>query len=264
MNIIIFSKNRACQLELLLRSMKWSFKEFNESVIKILYTYSSDEFKRGYDRVISLHSDKNIIWKKETSFKKDLLGLIDTSQKHSVFFVDDDIFKENFSINDNEFKYFQSHGDVLCLSLRLHPNLSYCYTMAMSQRIPLFNGNNVFLWYNQDGDYGYPMSLDGHVFRTKDIISLLTELYYNNPNSLEATLAIRPLLQPKMICYNKSIIFNNPVNKVQDWNNNIHGNITAEFLNNEFLSNKIIDFDYFINFENISCHQEMDIRFIEK
>lgn len=263
MNIIIFSKNRACQLDLLIKSIKWGFTEFNNNQLKILYIYSTDEFKTGYDKVMSMHPDTNIIWNKEESFKIDLLKLVDKSEKYTVFFVDDDVFKEKFSINDKEFKYFDSHGDILCLSLRLHPRLTYCYPPALNQKPPTFNSNNVFLWYRQDGDYGYPMSLDGHIFRTKEILPILTRLSYNNPNSLESGLASKPLLNPKMICYDKSVIFNNPINKVQNWNNNIHGNITAETLNEQFLLNNIIDMGPFIGFENISCHQEVSINFIE-
>lgn len=263
MNIIIFSKDRACQLELTIRSMKWAFAEFSINLIKILYTYSSDDFKKGYEKVMELHSDKNIVWCKETSFKTDLLTLFDKAEKHTVFFVDDDVFKEPFSLQDKKFKIFDSHGDILCLSLRLHTKLTYCYTLAINQKPPLFNRDNVFLWYRQNGDYGYPMSLDGHIFRTKEIISHLLYLPYNNPNSLEAMLATRPLLNPKMICYNNSVILNNPINIVQNYNDNIHGNITAEQLNEKFLSKSVIDLKPFIGFENISCHQEVCVNFIE-
>jgi hypothetical protein len=67
-----------------------------------------------------------------------------------------------------------------------------------------------------------------------------------------------------MICFNKSVIFNNPINKVQTWNDNYHGSISADFINNKYLSNQIIDLSTFMNIENISCHQEVDIKFIEE
>jgi hypothetical protein len=49
---------------------------------------------------------------------------------------------------------------------------------------------------------------------------------------------------------------------VQEWNNNVHGKITAEYLNEQFLFGKIIDLTPFEGFENISCHQELPINFI--
>jgi hypothetical protein len=263
-NIIIFSKNRACQLELLLRSMKWGIKEFKDIVINILYTYTDGDFEIGYNKTISLHSDKNILWKKEINFRKNLIEMMDISKKYTIFFVDDNIFKSPFTFENERIKYFDKHDDIACLSLRLHPNLKYCYPARISQTPPKINDNGVFSWLRQEGDYGYPMSLDGHLFKTEDILPLLNILIYDNPNSLESNLASYPIRKPNMICFDKSVIFNNPINKVQTWNDNYHGSISAEFINKKYLSNQIIDLSTFINIDNISCHQEIDIKFIEK
>lgn len=263
LNVIIFSKNRAPQLELLIRSLKRFFQEFSNFNIKILYTFTNSSFENGYNKLKNIHPDSNIIWKIEENFKKDLVNLFDKNNKYTVFFVDDNIFKEPFSIDDKEFKYFNSHGDILCLSLRLHPRLNYCYPASVKMTPPNFNENNVFNWMGQTGDYGYPMSLDGHIFRTRDLFFYILNMDYNGPNPLEAQMAMKPLFYPKMMCYNKSIIMNNPVNKVQEWNSNIHGNITSSFLNENFLNNKKIDLEPFIGFENTSCHQELPINFIE-
>ena len=262
MNIILFSKDRPAQLDLLLRSMKKYFMEFSSFQIKILYKFSNENFYNGYKKLQSLHPDINIIWKSEDKFQSDLISLIDTKEKYTVFFVDDIIFKEPFSITDERFKYFESHGDILCLSLRLHPRLTYCYAAKIPMTPPVFNENNVFSWKGQSGDYGYPMSLDGHIFKTRDIIYYISFLKYDGPNSLESLMASQSLPQPKMICYDKSIIINNPANKVQNWNQNYHGAITAEYLNEQFLLDKIIDITPYEGLENISCHQELSINFI--
>lgn len=263
MNIILFSKNRPAQLELLIRSMRIFFKEFSDFQIKILYKYTTENFKIGYDRTMKLHPYENMVWILENNFQQDLLQLFDKSKKYSVFFVDDIIIKEPFSIQDKEFKHFEKHGDILCLSLRLHPRLTYCYAARVNHISPIFDGNNVFLWKGQTGDYGYPMSLDGHIFRTKDLNFYMSNyLRYDGPNPLEAQMASQPLPHPKMICYDKSVLVNNPMNKVQEWNNNVHGNISAESINEQFLSGKIINLEPFIGIENKSCHQELPIQFI--
>lgn len=262
-NVIIFSLNRASQLDLLLRSMKKYFKEFFKYQIKILYKYTSPDYMEGYSKLIKIHSDENIIWKKEDDFQKDLISLFDVSLKHSVFFVDDIIFKEPFSMEEDNFKYFDKHGDILCLSLRLHPRLTYCYAANVMMKPPEFFKNNVFLWAGQYGDYGYPMSLDGHIFKTKNIYYYILYLKYDGPNSLESQMSSNPPLHfPKMMCYDKSIIINNPINKVQEWNNNFHGKIKPEYLNEKFLSGKILDLSVYEGIENISCHQELPIEFI--
>jgi len=262
-NIIIFSKNRANQLELFLRSMKFYFKEFSESTINVLYTYSDDNFKAGYDKLFTIHKDSNIKYIKETDvFKHHVLLLLNPEILYTVFFVDDIVFKNPFSLESKQFKLFSMNNDILTLSLRLHPNLTYCYAAGFRISPPSFDSNLLFKWYGQQGDYGYPMSLDGHFFRTNDILPIIKVISFNNPNSFESILSNYPLNRSKMICFEESIIINNPINKVQNFNNNFHGNISAEFLNDKFLDNYIIDLYDFKGLKNISCHQEIEIRLI--
>jgi hypothetical protein len=268
-NILIFSCNRASQLELFIRSMKFFFKEFSTEKINILYTYSNDNYKLGYDKLISIHNDKNINYIKETNFKKDLLNNLNKTTRYTTFFVDDNVFKEEFSFNDKEYKYFDNNkNEILCLSLRLHPNLTYCYPARINQIKPniLNSSFNVIDYIKEirNGDFGYPFSLDGHIFLTRDILEYLERLDYNNPNSLESQLAINGRSKKtKMIFYDKSRIFNIPINKVQTFNNNIFGNVSAEYLNEKFLNNEFISLEELKHFENISAHQEVKINFIK-
>jgi len=258
MNITIFSKDRACQLELLLRSMKKYFKECNQFRISILYTYSNENFRRGYELTKQKHPEFNYI--KEESFKNNLLSVIDENKKYTTFFVDDNIFKEPFSIEDNEFKLLENDS-VVCLSLRLHPNLTYCYPAKIQQRKPELIDECILPWVGKEGDFGYPMSVDGHIVRTSDIIDMLRLNGYSNPNSLEGGLAANPIRKPFMVMYQKSIIMNNPVNKVQNFNNNVFGDVSQEFINEQYLDGKIISMSNIDGFENISCHQEIEVIF---
>jgi hypothetical protein len=242
--------------------MKKFFKEFSDFQIKILIKYTNQDFEKGYEKLKQIHSDQNILWKNDIGFQACVLDLFDKKEKYTVFFVDDIIFKEPFTIQNERFKYFQEHGDIAAFSLRLHPRLTYCYSAAVKMTPPEFTENGVFFWRGLAGDYGYPMSLDGHIFRSSDIFYNLVIERYDGPNLLESQMAMRPILKPKLICLDKSVIVNNPVNKVQNFNNNIHGNITAEYLNEQFLNNKIIDLASFEGFENISCHQEIPVNFI--
>ena len=60
-NFTIFSKDRSCQLSLLLSSMKEFIKEFETLKINVLYTYSNDFFKQGYDKLIPIYNNINFI-----------------------------------------------------------------------------------------------------------------------------------------------------------------------------------------------------------
>lgn len=255
-NIIVFSKDRAMQLDLFIRSFQTFVKQQQLYDIKVLYTYSNGKFGLGYDKLIEKNY-QNVHFKKENNFKEDVIGLINRENPYSVFFVDDDVFKEHFDFYDKQMDIFSWNEGILCRSLRLHKNLNYCYTLQLPIKPPAFGSDNVFTWRGLKGDYGYPMSLDGHIFRTKDILHHIDGLDYKNPNMLEGLMARHPGNKSLMICYDKSVIINNPINRVQNISKNIHGNISAEELNNRFINGEVIKLDNFIGFNNTSCHQEI-------
>jgi hypothetical protein len=265
MNIIVFSKDRAAQCDLFLKSMDRFFEEFNYMKINVLYTYSNKEFEMGYEKLQTYWFQyHNVNFIKEQNFKTDVLNLVDEKISQTVFFVDDIVWKETFSIRSNEMEIFEKEPLIACLSLRLHPKLTFCYPANINQRPPQFETNLTWFWQNERGDYGYPMSLDGHIFRTAQIYPLLYRLKYKNPNNLEGLLAMFPLVNcPKMICFEKSRIFNNPINKVQTNNPNRHGHITSQHLNEEFLTGRRLAYDPYIGLENKACHEEKTIQWIE-
>lgn len=270
-NIIVFSKDRAMQLELFLRSFAIYVYNFHRYKINVLYTYSNKSYKEGYDKLIKeigvnipyfyqaayCMSIKFIL---ENDFRKNVIELVNPNKKYTVFFVDDDIFKNQVDFYDRQMDIFNNDPKILCRSLRLHPNLTYCYTQKTKMRKPEFLADNVFYWKKTDIDYGYPMSVDGHIFRTKEIFPLIKKIDFINPNTFEGYMAVNPLTLPKMICYDTSIIVNNPVNMVQTNNENYHGNISQAYLNKMFLKGYKISLENIAGIENISCHQEIEFK----
>lgn len=261
-NILIFSKNRACQLELLLRSIKDNFNNWENQTFKILYLYTNGEYKKGYEKLFEIHPEFNYI-EQTKSFSDHLIDMFDLNNKYTMFGMDDNVFKEPFNLDSNHFGLFVSNTDVVALSLRLHPNITFCYPMQISSPPPKsYNDYNMFQWVGLSGDHGYPMSLDFNIFRTNDILYYIYNKHmYNNPNSLESMMASRPLEKPYMICFNKSPVMNIPINKVQDFNSNIHGDIDTKELNDKFLDDYIISTKNIYGFNNTSCHQIIDIKF---
>ena len=262
-NIIVFSKDRAIQLELFLRSFNRFVANADNFPISILYTHSTDKFKDGYDILMrDKRPYENFI--KETDFKQDTISLIKKDVPYTVFFVDDIIFKEPFDFYDNQMDLFVSNKSIACRSLRLHPHLTYCYAESRDMKQPIFGKDNVFNWTKETGDYGYPMSQDGHIFRTEHISKLHEELEYHAPNTLEGRLHTRrKILPPLMVCYDKSKIINNPINRVQFASINRCGDISAESLNDKFLEGYVIDIEPFVGFDNITVHTEITPKFIK-
>ena len=261
-NIIVFSKNRAAQLELFIRSFKKYVANADNYTIKVIYLCTDDQYEKGYRKLFEMKYS-NVEYIRESNFKQNVIETIDKNKKYTVFFVDDNIFKNPFDFFDEQMEIFNNDKEILCRSLRLHKNISICYPEGKRPiNQPVFSDNNTFYWMGEQGDYGYPMSLDGHIFRTEQIYPYVVNLHYTNPNTMEGMWASRPMRQPKMICYDKSIIVNNPCNKVQTVNGNIHGNVNTIDLNNNFLEGKIISMKNIDGIENISCHQEIEIIYI--
>ena len=261
LNIIIFSKDRACQLDLFLRGLSKFYKGSHEDSVQVIYTYSSDEFKRGYDALIARDFSAKLTYENGADFKTLTESLINTKNPYTVFFVDDNIFKAPFSIDCKEMLLLERDSDIACLSLRMHKGINYCYTIPCDTPPPELSSDNTWDWLGLKGDWGYPMSLDGHIFRTTDILGLMKALPYRSPNTLEGALANFPLSREKMVCLNDSAIFNNPCNKVQNDNGNHCGNVSAEYLNSVYLEGKIISMDNTDGVTVTSPHTEVKIIF---
>ena len=76
MNILVFSKDRACQCDLTLTSLFNNFEDFNQQT-NVLFTYSSSEFKRGYEKLIKKWK-KDVNFVEQDNFKENLIHITDT------------------------------------------------------------------------------------------------------------------------------------------------------------------------------------------
>lgn len=263
-NIIVFSKDRAIQLELFLRSFNRFVKDASLYRVDVLFTYSTLDFKAGYDKLKAV-APPNVVFHKEINFQDDVVWLINKSYPYTVFFVDDIIFKEPFEFFDQKMSFLDVDKDIACVSLRLNPHLTYCYAENRPMRRPVFDENLIFNWTKEMGDYGYPMSQDGHIFRTSDIYQMHADLSYTGPNMLEGKLHHqRGKMGHKMICYEKSKIVNNPINRVQYASQNRCGNISAESLNEKYLAGYVIDLEPFVGFDNTAVHTEITPSFVKE
>ena len=246
------------QLDLLLRSMPQEMAHKAWVIIRC----SDTGYYNGYLRIIDEHEGMFVF---QSDFKRDVIEAINPVDGLTVFFTDDDVFINPMPTIPN----LEADPPMSCISLRLHPNMDYCYTMDKKQKRPDIvsvcpANTDCFLtweWGSADADYGYPMSLDGHVFRTADILPLLQQLGYHDPNSLEGQLARHPIKRPYMACFDRSIIVNNPINRVQNTARNRHGDISARELNDLWLSGKRIKLDPFKGYENKACHEEIPLEF---
>lgn len=267
-NITIFSKDRAAQLELLLRSIKEFWQGYDQFTFNILYTASTEKLQEGYNLCMTIHKEFNYI--RETDFKANLLSVFDENKKYTMFFVDDNVFKTDFTMDCDTFKEFETNDSILTLSLRMAPYMTYCYTHKKSYPLPTFIDGNKNNWTTSQGEWNYPFSVDGNIFRTKDIAYLIKGLSYRKPNTFEGALttgATRHRSKYLMMCFPDSIVMNIPANKVQTENENHAGlahDYSADSLNELFLNGKRISLDNIIGHRNNSPHEEMELHFVEE
>ncbi len=261
LDLVIFSKDRACQLDLLLRSLERQFVEWRRTQVTVIYTFSDPDFAAGYAATRMAHPDVAYICERDShaSFRDLTLSRIG-AHEHVMFLVDDDVFKDEFTVESPEYRTFAATPEIACLSLRMAPHMEYCYAYDRSMARPEFEAGNVWDWTTAEYDWNYPMSLDGHVFRTEELRPLLAEAAFHNPNSLEAALAARPLANPKMICFSEAKIVNLPVNRVQETALNRHGGIAATWLNEQFLAGQRLSETTVRGTATRGPHEELPLR----
>jgi len=260
LEVVIFSKDRACQLEFLLRTIKNRFDRWQEVDFHVVYTFSDQRFGEAYNAVIGMHPEFDFVYEgdHQGGFRGVTLDLIG-KQPYVMFLVDDDAFKEAFSLQSPEFETFAHDPDIVCLSLRMCPRMDYCYTRDHASAIPPFERGTVWNWTLGEYDWHYPMSLDGNIFRSAEMVPLMRSLDFFNPNSLEARLAESPLPNPLAICFTESKVINLPVNRVQDTAPNRHGSEDAETLNSRFLGYQRISERTVAGVRNPSPHHELPL-----
>lgn len=271
-NTIIFSKDRACQLELLLRSLKRNFVEWEHANVSIVYKVSGEgtldnPLYQGYMKCKELHPEFLYLPEEMCeSFKDATLSGINPENPLTMFLVDDDVFKDRFSLLDPEFQKFAVDQDILTLSLRLYPGVDYCYPIARNVRVPVINEDGTWKWNGEDGDWGYPMSVDGNVFSTPLIRYIVENLPFKNPNTFESAMAVNTQVvasMPNMICYkDNSKLLNVPANIVQNTFANRVGNLfSTEELNVRFLNGEKISLEPFMGMKNKAPHTEIEYTF---
>lgn len=263
MKVFIFSKDRACQLDALISSIKYYWKDYNNCVFNVIFNYSNNTFKSGYDKLSKCHNTFNFIDEnKYSSFKESIIKNI-SNDNYIMFLVDDIVFKDSFSLEDKIFKKFSTDDDILTLSTRLGRNISIDYVNNKDIPKNPMNEDNVWNWkeYIHDPYWGYIFSLDGNIYKTVDILPQLISKNYSNPNRLEEVFYDKSFSRKMSICYDKSILMNIPSNRVQSICNNKHMGSDVNKLNEMYLSGLKINFLKYKEYYNKSCHIELDYEF---
>jgi hypothetical protein len=253
---IIFSKDRAMQLDACLRSIE-RYAPYLGPIL-VIYHATSPKFEAGYNGLD--YGPRATLIRQSEDFKRDVMDALASAGEHTIFHTDDDVF----------------FRDALCppalsdrfaaFSLRLGLNTTRCHTRNRPQPLPNLRRHGRLIawkWTEAKDDFAYPMSLDGHMFQTRLVRSMLVRASFTNPNELEDELHLRRHLAPEwMLACRESCVVSNPVNVVTTTHANRAGcepGLAPEELNRRFLAGDRIDLEA-MDFSNVeAAHQEIAV-----
>ena len=249
LNVIVWSKDRPIQLHLCLESLVQNFKEAKDSTIAVVYRGTSEKVTKAYDKLREIWSERELAGGPKINFIYDTNFYLMTSMafgyhEQTMFVVDDQVFCNPFSVEDGIFELHRTHPETyFSISLRLGLNKTYCYPVDQNQPLPTFDKVSdefiAWVWNKAQFDWGYAASLDGNVYHTNPIRSLIMRFQPQqilNPNTLEVILNSAAqqgmiVYPPKIIAYTEAKTVSVPVNKVQStFDNRASNAYTPEFL----------------------------------
>jgi hypothetical protein len=264
--MLIFSKNRALQLDLCLNSFYLQAEELPE--INVIYKTDTKEHEISYKEILTKdHPEVKFI--EETNFRGQVEGLL--NKKYILFCVDDTIWCNPFSFDD----VFSVMSDyTIGFSFRLGENTKYCYPLNMTQapnaKIKYDNEILGYYWAHEMFDFGYPLELSSSLYNTGDILDTIKGRTFNSPNELEAKLDFykkyhfinEKKYKPELLSYKKSVAFAAPMNRVQNIAiaNRFSGNekYDADYLLRIYLTGNRIDYRAFSGVVSNAAHMEVE------
>lgn len=261
---IIFSLDRAIQLELLLKSIVDHDREQFLDVA-ILFSYTSASHEESYQVLMDrypqfqwvaeerFHRKKigplaNTYWHNyywwlrykysrnvSSNFRKQLIGTMRSNKKDMVMFLtDDSMFYRDIKVPFYPIEQIRKKPKNCSFSLRHGTNIA--------------GGNfgtagELLYWSRFDEhehpEWSFPFSVDGHIYSKKFLLEVFSKVWFKNPNTLEGNIACyvreRELLQ-SLFANTESCLVGFELNRVQNISNNNNLNISNQYLN--YLFNK--------------------------
>lgn len=249
MLILIWSKNRACQLHLLLESIYKNLHPIHHVRPYVIYDFDEEEFGVGYNKVINAFKDVTFFAQGQTSFRKNTLDAIELANNSICFMKDSNVIYREVECEIPSLYYNE------CFSLRLGFNTLVQNYRNNEQQSPLtscFHRHHYVFWnaslYHPASNYGYTMSLDGHCYMTKHIKSIIENLKFHDTNSLETELGKYRNEMLYMSSYEKSVL----VDIVE---------VNETECNNQYINGNIIDISSVTKENILGTHQKINLEY---
>lgn len=268
LQIIIFSFNRALQLDTLLTSLVecWIVPDY---CVDVLYNTTDEEYEEAYQKVrnkfvsypITYHKESAVADKPQASmfltwdnvkrylknpclrypksnFRSLLLHIIkDNPFRHLMFMTDDAMFIKDVNIPKPIFQWMDERPCSRQFILRIGEGMN-------NQPKDIVRKEEGYLkWNMYDApmmtNWGYNFSVDAHIYSRKFIVGILEQLWFVNPNTLEDPVC-RTLRRKEMMgeamAYVSPRVLSFPINMVQSVEQNETLGVDCKMLNQQYLA----------------------------
>lgn len=266
-DLIIWSFDRASQLNTLLTSIRRNCNIFN---IKIVYNFSNKFFQDGYIKLIA--DNTTCFWTRDNGdFEEQTkFALAHCRTDYVSFSTDDCVFHKK--VDKSVLEAALPEFDNQVFSFRLGYN-TLEQDIHRGTKQPPLNMHAVkegwIAWdvnkYHPHDNYGYPFGLDLHVFRRDLINNLLKNMDFNSTNQLETNLCGQRGKIDEMRAFFESVAVNIPINTINNTTiTGLYHPISKEELNEKWLNGEVIDVEDVENTKFIGCHQEHNFKFVKE
>lgn len=245
-DVIIFSKDRAMQLEALLYSMEKYVKSLGK--IYIIVKITNNNFLQGYFKFYNNQNKTAVKLYDEDyfgGFKRTFITILNNVETKKILLLCDDVIFTDEVDLDVYNPWLSWNSINLCLGT----NITWCNAKSSVQQVSDYNIYKDLIrwkWTKAEGDFAYPNSIGASIFKTWWIRLLAKILPYDCPNWLEGKMNnkyVKKIISPRTISYYNSKAYCLLLNQVQTVYKFQEGlpEHSPEKLNELFLQGKVID-----------------------
>jgi hypothetical protein len=275
--IIIFSFNRALQLDCLMKTTIERLKFSNYSIKVIFHT--TGNHKLGYNKLIEKYKDSGLLefFEREpaNNFWSDKLPLLIKNRnlwryiKHPFLRNPLDNFKRllEFQIKESgcEFTMFLTDDGYFFKDVEISEKI-YCrirenpmqvsFRMYVGKNLKdcppnLENIEGTLKWDYYDSKmyshWKYPFAVDATIYQSESLLKIIKPVFYHMPTTLES-FVVTHCRTKKILSIGYSPLESNYVgifiNRVSTVSNNFAGNVDTEMLNKKFIEGYILDYEF--------------------
>ncbi len=240
--IFLVTKDRPMQAECCINSLARNIIDAKEVPLYILAKSSTPHIEKCYEEVVKQYRGRfeYIVCRHEGDFRQNFLDTLEHLSRlyeYGLYMTDDEIFYEKFRSSlkalTSGLRYWP---EILTISLRLGENTTQQNPDDPSDIIKIptkffvtyeastdtHRAQAMWNWREQDPvrNTGYPISLDGHLYRTEELLALSNKISFKNLREWEGELLhyvqkVDKSVPSYMTCFDISHCVNTSINMVQ-------------------------------------------------